>query len=205
MPDRLYRPTEIARTFDVSPSTVRRWSELFAEHLSSFASPTEPGQHRKYTEDDFSVLAFVASRTEIGMSLEEIAELLKVATPEDLAPEARAEEPEAPPEAPEWPESEEFTEEVPEAAQMALVPLMRALELVNTQSRLIADQAERISRQETELADHRLAMRKQGQDLEQAERRLAEVEERLKAIEETKTQAQERRPGFFDRLFGRGE
>jgi len=205
MTDRLYRPTEIARSLDVSPSTIRRWSELFADHLSALAKPTEPGQHRKYTEDDLAVLSYIASRTIAGVSLEEIAELLTVATPEDLRAEPEQSEPEEPPEAPEWPESEDLGEEVPEAASMAIVPLMRALDVVNTQQRLIADQAERLTRQEAELADHRLAMRKQSQDLEQAEHRLGELEERLKAIEEARAHEPERRPSWLERLLGGGQ
>ena len=47
-----YPPRHITTTLNVSDSTVRRWSEVFARHLSPFATVAP----RRYTEQDVAAL-----------------------------------------------------------------------------------------------------------------------------------------------------
>ena len=221
MPEaRYYKPKEVAEILDVSPATLRRWSDLFAAALSEDAAPEESGTRRRYSEDDLAVLKYAARLLDDGHQLEEVSELLKVATPADLAPE--------PPEAPQFqperfseppgePESAEESatgQDMPQEPSMALMPLVQNMQAALTstlqraasQERLLADQAERLTRQEREIADQREKVLEQARALEATERRLADLAERLASIEERKPEPPaEKPPGFFQRLFGGGQ
>jgi len=61
-------PGQIANTLQVSTATVRRWSALFARHLS----PQPPNRKRSYTPDDLATLARVRDLSASGTSLAQI-------------------------------------------------------------------------------------------------------------------------------------
>lgn len=221
MPEaRYYKPKEVSELLDVSPATLRRWSDLFAAALSEDAAPEESGTRRRYSEDDLGALQYAARLLDGGHQLEEVAELLKVARPEDMAPvvqdqpQAAPESRSEPPEAGES-EAEPLTgQDVPQEPTMALVPLVQnvqaaltaTLQRAASQERLLADQAERITRQEREIADQREKVLEQAKALEATERRLADLAERLANIEERKPEPPaEKPPGFLQRLFGGGQ
>ena len=214
MPEaRYYKPKEVAEALDVSPATLRRWSDLFAAALSEDAAPEESGTRRRYSEDDLAVLRYAARLLADGHQLEEVVELLRMATPADLAPEppeARQFQPERFSEPPGAAESEAEPisgQDMPQAASMALMPLVQnvqaaltaTLQRAASQERLLADQAERLTRQEREIADQREKVLEQARALEATERRLADLAERLATVEERQP---EKPPGFWQRLFG---
>jgi len=191
-----HKPSEVAELFGISPATLRRWSDLFSHALSADAAPKESGTRRRYTEDDLFVLARAAALIDHGLSLEEVSEHLKTISAEEL----RAQElPRKPPEPPEEPEST-TGQDMPPDAGMALVPLMRALDMITGQQRLIADQAERMSRQEAEIAGARERLAEQAQRIADQAERLEELEKRLGIIE---SKPPERPASWLDRLLGR--
>ena len=87
----LYPPRHIAVQFSVSGTTVRRWSDVFARHLSPSAT-TAP---RRYTEQDIAVMARIKRLSDSGMRIEEIDALLD--QPEPLLPTEAPIEPQEPP------------------------------------------------------------------------------------------------------------
>ena len=67
-----YPPRHISTSLNVSDSTVRRWSEVFARHLSPSAT-TAP---RRYTSADVAVMTRIKTLSESGMRITEIDNLL---------------------------------------------------------------------------------------------------------------------------------
>lgn len=221
MPEaRYYKPKEVAEILDVSPATLRRWSDLFAKALSEDAAPEESGTRRRYSEDDLGALQYAARLLDGGHQLEEVAELLRVASPADMAPVVQ-DQPQEPPERfSEPPEAGESAAEpltgqdMPQEPSMALVPLVQNVQAALTatlqraaaQERLLADQAERLTRQEREIADQRERMLEQARALEATERRLADLADRLATVEERKPEPPaEKPPSFWQKLFGGGQ
>lgn len=70
-------PGQIAKTLEVSPATVRRWSKRFARHLT----PHTPGKNRAYTVDDLAVLTRVRDLSASGTPLANIDQALAVIDP----------------------------------------------------------------------------------------------------------------------------
>ena len=70
-------PGQIAKTLDVSPATVRRWSTRFARHLTAHT----PGKTRTYTVDDLAVLTRVRDLSASGSPLASIDQALSVIDP----------------------------------------------------------------------------------------------------------------------------
>ncbi len=62
---------------NVSPETVRRWTNQFSQHLSDTAAP-EPGQRRTFTRDDIRVLAYVRDNIRTTVPHHEIDKSLNV-------------------------------------------------------------------------------------------------------------------------------
>ncbi|MBN1661238.1 MAG: MerR family transcriptional regulator [Anaerolineae bacterium] len=83
MADDIYRlPNEIATELDLSPSTLRRWSNEFADFLSDLAGRPEPEPgskmaHRRYTDQDLEVLRTVKSLLSEGMTYVQVARRLE--------------------------------------------------------------------------------------------------------------------------------
>src|SRR5512145_2615772 len=65
-------PAQAAAVLAVSPSTLRRWSADFAQHLSEAARGAAGRRHRSYTPDDIA-------------TLQRAGELLKTHAPAEVA------------------------------------------------------------------------------------------------------------------------
>ena len=72
-----YPPRHISTSLNVSDSTVRRWSEVFARHLSPSAT-TAP---RRYTTADVAVMTRIKALSESGMRITEIDAMLDQSEP----------------------------------------------------------------------------------------------------------------------------
>jgi len=216
MPEaRYHTPKDAADALDISPATLRRWSDLFADALSPDAAPDAAGTRRRYTADDMAILRYAQRLLTGGHQIGEVAELLRYATPADLAP-PEPEPPEAAQSAPEllsgqeWPPEPAPGQDQPPEPSMALMPLLQNVQAALTatlqrgaaQERLIADQAERLTRQEREIADQRERLAGQADALEEAERQLAALADRLASLEEREPPA--RPVPWWQRLFGSG-
>jgi DNA-binding transcriptional MerR regulator len=83
MTDTRYRlPNELATRLQVSPSTLRRWSNEFADYLSDTAGRphSEAGSqaaHRRYTDEDLEVLMNVKALLAEGQSYVQVGRRLE--------------------------------------------------------------------------------------------------------------------------------
>lgn len=216
---RYYSPTEASQALGVSAATLRRWSELFAKSLSPEAAPEESGARRRYTADDLAVFRYAQKLLKAKHQIGEVAELLKVAKSEDLAPQVPEKPAAEPPQSAEsatestsgqdMPQDRATGQERPAEPSMALVPIMQnvqaaltaTLQRAASQERLIADQAERLTASERQIADQRERLAEQEKALEAAERQLTDLAERLAALEEHKP---EKPAPWYQRIFGTG-
>lgn len=78
MPDtsRYRQPQEVASRLEVSPSTLRRWSDEFDEFLSPEAGSSEGKQHRRYSDDDLATFITVKGLMADGLTYEQVRERL---------------------------------------------------------------------------------------------------------------------------------
>jgi len=82
MTESYYRlPNEMAAQLQVSPSTLRRWSNEFADFLSGTAgqpSPTSAGQasHRRYTDADLETLLTIKGLLAEGLTYTQVSRRL---------------------------------------------------------------------------------------------------------------------------------
>ena len=73
----IYRPPQaVARELDVSPATLRRWSDEFADYLSSGANSAQGKSHRRYSEHDIATLATIKELMNNGMTYEQVRQQL---------------------------------------------------------------------------------------------------------------------------------
>ncbi len=75
-------PNEMAAQLQVSPSTLRRWSNEFADYLSGTAgqpSPTSGGQasHRRYTDADLETLLTIKGLLTEGLTYTQVSRRLE--------------------------------------------------------------------------------------------------------------------------------
>ncbi|MFQ5576680.1 MAG: MerR family transcriptional regulator [Anaerolineae bacterium] len=78
MPDIHHKPPqEVAARLDVSPSTLRRWSDEFAEFLSQQASDPPGKSHRRYSEQDLSTLLAIKGLMNDGLTYEQVRQRLR--------------------------------------------------------------------------------------------------------------------------------
>jgi DNA-binding transcriptional MerR regulator len=83
MTDARYRvPNEVATQLQVSPSTLRRWSNEFADYLSDTAgrSQSETGgqaSHRRYTDEDLETLMTVKGLLAEGLTYIQVGKRLE--------------------------------------------------------------------------------------------------------------------------------
>jgi DNA-binding transcriptional MerR regulator len=83
MADTRYRlPNEVATQLQISPSTLRRWSNEFAESLSDTAGHPEPapgGQmaHRRYTDEDLETLMTIKGLLTEGLTYIQVGRRLE--------------------------------------------------------------------------------------------------------------------------------
>ena len=75
-------PSDVAQELKISPSTLRRWSTEFADHLSDSAGSPElsPGGepvHRRYADEDVKTLSSISELLSRGLTYREIAAQLE--------------------------------------------------------------------------------------------------------------------------------
>jgi len=73
---RYRQPQEVAARLEVSPSTLRRWSEEFAEFLSPQPDSSEDKQHRRYSDEDLAALITVKGLMADGLTYDQVREQL---------------------------------------------------------------------------------------------------------------------------------
>jgi DNA-binding transcriptional MerR regulator len=84
MADTRYRlPNEVASQLNVSPSTLRRWSNEFADSLSDAAGRPESSSgsqmaHRRYSDDDLETLMTIKGLLAEGMTYVQVARRLEI-------------------------------------------------------------------------------------------------------------------------------
>ena len=84
MADTRYRlPNEVANQLQISPSTLRRWSNEFSDFLSDAAGrpqPTTGAQtaHRRYTDDDLETLMTIKGLLTEGLTYIQVGKRLEV-------------------------------------------------------------------------------------------------------------------------------
>lgn len=77
MSDKLLTPQAVTAELDISPATLRRWADSFADYLSAGASPAPgSGSHRRYTPEDQEVLELVKELLAEGLTYEEVNQQL---------------------------------------------------------------------------------------------------------------------------------
>jgi len=74
--NRYRQPQDVAGRLEVSPSTLRRWSEEFAEFLSPEADSSEGKQHRRYSDEDLATLITVKGLMADGLTYDQVRERL---------------------------------------------------------------------------------------------------------------------------------
>jgi DNA-binding transcriptional MerR regulator len=76
-------PNEIASQLQVSPSTLRRWSNEFSDFLSDTAGRPQPADssrtaHRRYTDEDLETLMAIKGLLAEGLTYIQVARRLQV-------------------------------------------------------------------------------------------------------------------------------
>jgi len=94
----LRQPGEVARSLNISTSTLRRWAKEFYPHLSQTASRVDAagvgtGAHRRYTREDVEFLDRVKALLNQGLTYGQVLQRLKHESP--AAREERRHEEEA--------------------------------------------------------------------------------------------------------------
>jgi DNA-binding transcriptional MerR regulator len=74
-----HTPQAVAGELDVSPATLRRWSQKFSDYLSQQATNSGRGKsHRRYTDNDLTTLRIVKELMSNGMTYEQVHQQLAV-------------------------------------------------------------------------------------------------------------------------------
>lgn len=68
-------PAKVAAQLDISPQTLRRWSEAFAGALSIDACP-DPGRTRRYSSNDLAILRHAKALFDAGRTAAEVGTIL---------------------------------------------------------------------------------------------------------------------------------
>lgn len=158
-----YTPTQAAKLLGVSVTTVQRWSNWFAGHLSAEAAP-EPGQRRAFTEADIATFRRAQRMLKGGMTWQQVNSQIAVFEPEEAEPE------EAEPAGPDSEEHEAQERAQSSAAGQALMVLTQQQRLIDGQAAQLTDQAARLREQAGQIAS-------QAAELAALRERLARVEE----------------------------
>lgn len=72
-----YKNKDMQVLFNISPDTVRVWSEEFHQYLSPMATPGT-GKHRTFNDEDLRVFALIAQQRDQGFDYESIHAALRV-------------------------------------------------------------------------------------------------------------------------------
>jgi len=75
-------PHEVAARLDISPSTLRRWSEEFAPFLTEQASSPPGKSHRRYSAQDVAILQQVKALMSEGLTYEQVRQRLHTPPPD---------------------------------------------------------------------------------------------------------------------------
>jgi DNA-binding transcriptional MerR regulator len=68
----LHTPQAVSNELDISPATLRRWADEFADYLSTEANPVQGGGHRRYTEADVQTLWEIKELMNGGATYEQV-------------------------------------------------------------------------------------------------------------------------------------
>jgi DNA-binding transcriptional MerR regulator len=76
-------PSEIAKQLQISPSTLRRWSNEFADYLSDTAgrpeaAPSGGTAHRRYTDEDLHTVMSIKGLLAEGLTYVQVARRLEI-------------------------------------------------------------------------------------------------------------------------------
>ena len=80
-------PQLVATELDISSATLRRWSDEFADHLSSGAGVTQGRSHRRYLETDVDTLLVIKDLMSDGMTYEQVRQTLNERTTVAVEPD----------------------------------------------------------------------------------------------------------------------
>ena len=69
-------PQEVAARLEVSPSTLRRWSDEFSEFLSPQADSSEGKQHRRYSDEDLATFMSIKGLMTDGLTYDQVRQRL---------------------------------------------------------------------------------------------------------------------------------
>jgi DNA-binding transcriptional MerR regulator len=69
-------PQEVAARLEVSPSTLRRWSDEFSEFLSPEADSSEGKQHRRYSDEDLATFVSIKGLMTDGLTYDQVRQRL---------------------------------------------------------------------------------------------------------------------------------
>lgn len=69
-------PQAMTSELDISPATLRRWSDEFANYLSVEANSAQGRNHRRYTDNDLAILTLVKQLMNQGMTYEQVRQTL---------------------------------------------------------------------------------------------------------------------------------
>jgi len=82
----LRSPQDVAKALDISPATLRRWSQEFGDYLSEEAGASSSGSHRRYTDSDLATLFVIKELMSNGMTYENVRRQLNGKAYEDEEP-----------------------------------------------------------------------------------------------------------------------
>ncbi len=74
-------PKQISETLTVAPSTLRRWSKRFSEHLT----PHQPNTHRTYNTSDLETLRKIRDLLDAGLTYDDIEPKLDIIESKETA------------------------------------------------------------------------------------------------------------------------
>lgn len=70
-------PQVVAKKLDISPASLRRWSDEFTEFLSKGAGADKERSHRRYVDNDMETLTEIKELMNSGMTYEQVRQHLK--------------------------------------------------------------------------------------------------------------------------------
>lgn len=65
-------PQAVAKALDISPASLRRWSDEFSDYLSGEAGSSKSRSHRRYTDGDIAMLTQIKALMNSGLTYEQV-------------------------------------------------------------------------------------------------------------------------------------
>lgn len=78
----LSSPRDVANELEISTSTLRRWSDEFADYLSIGAGTAKGRSHRRYTDNDVGMLSKIKMLMDSGLTYEQVRHQINGNKPE---------------------------------------------------------------------------------------------------------------------------